>query len=363
MGGKKPIGEHPSRGHLQRRFTSIARRGAHTHRGYNFEYGSKMDENENVVPVIQEFSLFSEFDISPDRFGILSKQIDKEKFYSKEDKLETVVVPPFQSGIGENIFRPEQQTSQEGGAEEEEGEEEDYAPCEGNQVEILQMTVFHLTSALERLEYQFYAAMNNIYCFGVPVPLTPTPGTAPGATTGSAALSTSSPPVATEESTSSLLKRVNERLSTLEGRQKTIQSKISQLDNLYGQSTQSWGKSIREILKANKQTFPGEASEGKEADNEAPLLPSSSSPLLPPSIVSDYAEGTEMGVPSSSGPSNENARGASEPHQKKKQSNGPNPPPPQSPNDPLPPPLSPTPTAHNKKSSPNSKQHDSPTLS
>jgi hypothetical protein len=264
MGGKKPIGEHPSRGHLQRRFTSIARRGAHTHRGY-FDYGSKFDENESmVVPVIQEFSLFSEFDISPDRFGILSKEIDKENLYSKEEKLETVTVPPFKSGIVDNIFGPKALSKEEEEEEEEEEEgEEEYGPSTGNQVEALQMTVFHLSNALERLEYQFYAAMNNIYCFGVPVPL-------PTATEGVSVTTTtaqhSSPSVTPDESTSALLKRVNERLSTLEGRQKTIQSKISQLDNLYGQSTQAWGKSIREILKANVSTEP---SEGKE-DNGPP---------------------------------------------------------------------------------------------
>lgn len=108
------------------------------------------------------------------------------------------------------------------------------------------MTVFHLTSALERLEFQFYAAMNNLYCYGLPThhqPYQPQPQQSPGC-----APSPTTTTLPNEESSSNVIKRINERLSTLEGRQKIIQSKISQLDNLYGQTTQAWGKSIKEMI-------------------------------------------------------------------------------------------------------------------
>lgn len=249
MGGKKPIGEHPSRGHLQRRFTSISRRGGHTHRTYD----PASDENEyHNVPVIQEFSLFSEFDISPDRFGILSNKISTEKEEEdnelKNGKVEAV--SPFQSGITDNIFYTPQGSSSTAhhhpSAATSSPTSQTLPPP---QLEMLQMTVYHLTAALERLEFQFYAAMNNLYCYGLPLQQhipqqepsqTPTPSTF----------------TSNDETNGNLIKKINERLSTLEGRQKIIQGKISQLDNLYGQTAQAWGKSIREMLKGNIAQFP-----------------------------------------------------------------------------------------------------------
>jgi hypothetical protein len=290
MGGKKPIGEHPSRGHLQRRFTGVTRRGGHTHRGNYWDPKSPFDdhENPNIVPVIeQEFSLFSEFDLSPDRFGILNKQtLEQHKVSDLKDeiKIENVTtfclqnnMLPSQTSQGQSL----PSTSQPHHIHQQEQIEE-----YGGQshVEMLQMTVFHLTSALERLEFQFYAAMNNLYCYGLPThhqPYQPQPQQVTG---GSSSPTTMTVP--NEESSSSMIKRINERLSTLEGRQKIIQSKISQLDNLYGQTTQAWGRSIKEIVRGAKLTNPQPESQGNGGRDEVELL-DSSEPLNSPKTHSN----------------------------------------------------------------------------
>jgi len=51
-----------------------------------------------------------------------------------------------------------------------------------------------------------------------------------------------------KEVTSSALQRLVERVSTIEGRQSAVQSKVSQLDNLFGSSSQNWTKGVK-VLK------------------------------------------------------------------------------------------------------------------
>jgi hypothetical protein len=261
MGGKKPIGEHPSRGHLQRRFTGVTRRGGHTHRGNYWDPKSPFDDdNPNIVPVIQqEFSLFSEFDLSPDRFGILSKQTMDHKVSDLKDEIKIENVTTF---CLENNMLPSQTTQGEPltSTTQPQVHQQPVGEYESqSHVEMLQMTVFHLTSALERLEFQFYAAMNNLYCYGLPTHHQPQQQFPQQQLHQQAPRASSSPTTATasgEESSSNMIKRINERLSTLEGRQKIIQSKVSQLDNLYGQTTQAWGRSIKEIMRAGGGARP-----------------------------------------------------------------------------------------------------------
>jgi hypothetical protein len=49
------------------------------------------------------------------------------------------------------------------------------------------------------------------------------------------------------------IRRLKERLCTMEGRHKMVQGKVSQLDKLYGASSASWGRRIRIILQGEGQ--------------------------------------------------------------------------------------------------------------
>ena len=58
--------------------------------------------------------------------------------------------------------------------------------------------------------------------------------------------------------------RLHERLSTLEGRQSAIQSKISQLDNIFGSSTGLWSRNVKKfqdfydrVTQNQPQSIPG----------------------------------------------------------------------------------------------------------
>mmetsp|Transcript_427 Transcript_427/g.810 ORF Transcript_427/g.810 Transcript_427/m.810 type:complete len:340 (-) Transcript_427:314-1333(-) len=212
MGGKKAIGEHPSRG---RRFTGISRRGGHStvHRGYD----TPNSDEEGSIPAMQEFSLFSQFDISPDRFGILQNDISSDEKTEKHSPTPTKTpsspLPPKLYGQSEGISNV-------------------YIM---NEIQKLQHTVYNLVSAFGRLEYEFYTSMNSLYYYG---------GASPNACPH-----TSSPSPKVDEPDKGdgnlSLKKLHERLSTLEGRHRSMQSKISQLDNIYGRSSEAWAKNIK----------------------------------------------------------------------------------------------------------------------
>jgi hypothetical protein len=219
MGGKKPIGEHPSRGHLQRRFTSTFRRGGHRH------HGDGTTEEEDAVPVVQqEFSLFSQFDSTTNRFGILTTTEQKSNIVESpamthlplEDKNEINVV---------------------------------------SEIHSLHCNMSTLIAAFERLQYDFYNTANHAYMYS----MQPHADLSSAMGYPSAPAESSSYPDPDHEA---VVKRINERLSTLEGRQKSIQSKISQLDILYGSSTSSWSKSIKKIL--------SEVSSGEHPNKDPP---------------------------------------------------------------------------------------------
>ena len=216
MGGKKPIGEHPSRGHLQRRFTTALRRGGH-HRAHV----DAATEEYEVTPVTQEFSLFSQFDSSPNRFGILSRGENSDAPDRKVESVLSVSAPVH--------VQEEEKLS-------------DYNIM--GEIHSLQYNMSVLIAAFERLQYDFYGGANQAYMYGMyqdPTGVLPTGMEFRGESTGLGRSDISA-------SDSPALKKINERLSTLEGRQKAIQSKISQLDSLYGPNSTTWAKTIKSML-------------------------------------------------------------------------------------------------------------------
>lgn len=253
MGGKKPIGEHPSRGHLQRRFTSTFRRGGHRHHGD----GSAVDDDGAPV-VQQEFSLFSQFDSTPNRFGILTAN-DKTELRTHNVDVSHL---PMEEKNDINVI---------------------------SEIHSLQCNMGTLIAAFERLQYDFYSSTNQAYMYGM------------YQVQGESFRGSLFPNMPSEEPQQNpdfeqVVKRINERLSTLEGRQKSIQSKISQLDSLYGQSSSSWSKSIKKILAsqvgdaANTQSSSDPVLDAKDSysDNNIDSQPSVS-PLEVSATVSGVA--------------------------------------------------------------------------
>lgn len=189
MGGKKSIGENRNRGHLHHRFTGS--RGGHSR-----AYSESTDASQIPPVAMQEFSLFSQFDVS-DQFRKL-----------KNDENVIQSIDPIKDDMDD--FR--------------------------NQLATLDDKINFIGNCLSGLEQNFYNAMNQIIY---------NQGTMSGVNQPWRYDQPISNPVPTNEQDS---KKIAERLSTLEGRQNVIQSKIAQLDLLYGQSASAWSRNIKAIL-------------------------------------------------------------------------------------------------------------------
>lgn len=261
MGGKKPAGDHPSRGsYFRRQYSS---RGGH-HAGGSGEQHScqheplvfETDSAENEVPDYQEFSLFSALS-SVNRFGdFLSTS--REVSCDAEKELST-----NESGIDTEAFK---ERNQEAFVRSFRSHDSSYDVLlkRNEQLECsiqrLEETIHGMSQQIERLNYehglmvqqlqqswhfmhsQFYN-QESISCRGYMEPKTYFQRKDVDFAGANDAQHVHKDMDIVVE-----IRKLNERLSTLEGRHKLIQGKVSQLDKIYGPTSTAWGKHIKGIL-------------------------------------------------------------------------------------------------------------------
>lgn len=107
-----------------------------------------------------------------------------------------------------------------------------------------------------------------------------------------------------KEESSTSVQRLLERVSTMEGRQSSIQSKMSQLDNVFGATAQSWGKgakTLKEILLplADQRSSRSESKKGGVCKSEQQLIvtaPRALDTLQAVGACSTSSEQTSLGI-------------------------------------------------------------------
>jgi hypothetical protein len=215
MGGKKSLGENRNRGHLHHRYTGHAgKRGGYGHgvaRGGNVDDILSDGTLGGPVPISQEFSLFSQFDVS-DRFRQMKSESEEKHSISQFDPIVTA----------------------------EDGGKSDQTA----RLDALEDQLISIGNSLAYLEQSFYSAMNHLFYMGYTngmTPLSPFPHM-------------SAYPLHTSAMNDDTMKKLGDRLKTVEGRQNVIQSKIAQLDLLYGSTPSAWAKNIKKIVHENEST-------------------------------------------------------------------------------------------------------------
>lgn len=223
MGGKKPLGAQPNRGHLHNRSAS---RGHASHR--MSRPVDPASSSSGGDPLLQEFSLFSQANSK-----LWNKDISSVAAISTP-------IPERPTLTPNRVSTPLNLTSDSLDV----------------QVSSLRDEIDNIKIAMEYMDNEFRASLahiSNIMLAWEPY----FPGYYNGAL-----------PAAQLDT-----KKLSDRIATLEGRQKSMQSKISHLDQLYGTSTAAWAKSIKQIQQKNEipsAPSPSETSENA-SNNDASM--------------------------------------------------------------------------------------------
>lgn len=244
MGGKKAIGENRNRGHLHHRFTG--RGGYPITRGIHGMDSSILDSPS--IPIMQEFSLFAQFDVT-------EKFRDNARTKDSDLNEPTPFSLPGFAHMSEQVEKIEQ--TMELSPKDEFETEQLY-----ERIMMLENHVQHLTTALQFFESNFYHSMNNLYYMGFQ-PMNYHNGHGPSNQPQSY------PPVNYEQQqmpqqpfvypvneVDNTLKKLSERVSTLEGRQSVTQSKLAHLDTIYGPTAGAWSRSIKQMYDTVYQAPP-----------------------------------------------------------------------------------------------------------
>ena len=284
MGGKKPVGDHPSRGSYFRRIHTT--RGGHHGGSTELQQGHGeigVEGGDREVPVYQEFSLFSAFS-SSDRFGGLLETNNTSHSDNRNSLTSDTISNEFHdlhnsSNLVIGTYKEDDKVVETGPPT----TAQYSALLEKNeQLEIafqrLQDTVCDMSQAMDRLNYEHSLIVQqlqqswqfihmhlcypgeksypNIHSTEGSLPTTPCASGPLAYTTEedmSLTQTTGEQPnreTALVEITEDI-RKLKERVCTVEGRHKMVQGKVSQLDKLYGTTSASWGRHIKEILQQN----------------------------------------------------------------------------------------------------------------
>lgn len=265
MGGKKPVGDHPSRGSYFRRL--------HTGRGGHHTSDAPQDhchqphcslDSEGDVPTYQDFSLFSAFSSSNRFGGILSANTDSAD--TETDTGPGNFDRSSHSTVGGVTMLHQAQQREEHGAAQYTALLAQNSRLE-SAVQQLQEHVMYLSQAMERLSYEHGVVVQQtqqswqfmyaqLCAHGVSGVSSPPIQRVPAGKVGDKAVASSTAPAPSrkegedgvEAEVAEELRRLKERLCTVEGRHKMVQGKVSQLDKLYGTTSAAWGRRIKSLL-------------------------------------------------------------------------------------------------------------------
>lgn len=264
------MGDHPSRGSYSRRVNT---RGGHQWHPEQFLSSHQHPhEPDDKVPDYQDFSLFSAF--SSDRFGGILGNHDHSGHSSSSGLLESEIgdAEDRLSSLdgGTKLLRSPGMSYEDTGAVRRGNwsiSETDFknlldknARLEED-VQNLHETVNNMAQAMERLQFEHCSIMQQLHqswqfmhmqlygqsgCF-------PHIGSQTGETVSSQTsdICSEDRPGNVKGSTDNNaeeIKKLKERLCTIEGRHKTVQGKVSQLDKIYGPTSAAWGKHIKALL-------------------------------------------------------------------------------------------------------------------